>query len=89
MILVPRLGFPGEATRQLKTTIEEFVDILTKTLVSELQATGLSEGARRLVFKCFDFSKMTRVSSGQHRASLQVSEQAEFVAALAHRMLVT
>jgi hypothetical protein len=88
MILVPRLGFPGEATRQLKTTIEEFVDILTKTLVSELQATGLSEGARRLVFKRFDFSKMTRVS-GQHRASLQVSEQAEFVAALAHRMLVT
>jgi phospholipid transport system substrate-binding protein len=89
VILMPRPAFSGEATRQLKTTIEKFVDILTKTPVSELQATGLPEAARRLVFERFDFSAMTRLSLGQHWASLQVSEQGEFVAALAHRMLAT
>jgi phospholipid transport system substrate-binding protein len=88
-ILAPRPIFAGEATQQLRSTIQDFVAILTNTPVSELQTTGLPEAARRLVFARFDFSEMTRLSLGQHWASLEVGEQAEFVAAMAHRMLVT
>jgi phospholipid transport system substrate-binding protein len=81
--------FAGQATDQLRDTIHDFVGILTNTPVAELQATGLPEAARRLVFARFDFSEMTRLSLGQYWSSLEVNEQAEFVAALAQRMLFT
>jgi phospholipid transport system substrate-binding protein len=87
--LPARPCFAGAATEQLRATISEFVDILTKTPVSELRATGLPEAARKLVFSRFDFSEMTRLSLGQHWQSLEGKEQAEFVDALANRMLAT
>jgi ABC-type transporter MlaC component len=83
--LAPRPIFAGDATEQLRNTIRDFVGILTNTPVSELQATGLPEAARKLVFARFDFAEMTRLSLGQHWASLEVNERAEFVAALAQR----
>jgi phospholipid transport system substrate-binding protein len=89
LLLLPRPSFGGQATEQLRATISEFVNILTNTPVSELQAAGLPEAARRLVFARFDFREMTRLSLGQHWKSLEVYEQAEFVDALAHRLLVT
>jgi phospholipid transport system substrate-binding protein len=87
--LAPQQIFAGQATEQLRDTIQDFVGILTNTPVAELQATGLPEAARKLVFARFDFSEMTRLSLGKHWVSLQIQEQAEFVAALAQRMLMT
>jgi phospholipid transport system substrate-binding protein len=89
LFLVPRPTQAGEATDRLRSTIENFVGILNNTPVSELQATGLPAAARELVFARFDFSEMTKLSLGQHWESLNVSEQGEFVAALANRMLLT
>jgi phospholipid transport system substrate-binding protein len=89
LLLLPRPSFGGPATDQLRATISEFVNILANTPVTELQATGLPEAARNLVFTRFDFSEMTKLSLGQHWKSLKVTEQAEFVAAFTHRLLVT
>jgi phospholipid transport system substrate-binding protein len=89
LFLAPRPILAGEATDQLRNTIQDFVNILTQTPVSELQATGLPEAARNLVFARFDFSEMTKLALGQHWKSLKVSEQEEFIAALANRMLLT
>jgi phospholipid transport system substrate-binding protein len=89
LMLLPRPSFGGMASEQLQATISEFVRILNNTPIAELQATGLPEAARRLVFARFDFVEMTRLSLGQHWKSLVVNEQAEFVAALADRMLAT
>ena len=89
LFLLPHSSFGGQATEQLQATISEFVNILSNTPVPELQAAGLPEAARQLVFARFDFPEMTRLSLGRHWKSLEVNEQAEFVAALAQRMLVT
>jgi phospholipid transport system substrate-binding protein len=89
LFLLPHSSFGGQATEQLQATISEFVIILSNTPVSELQAAGLPEAARQLVFARFDFPEMTRLSLGQHWKSLEVNEQAEFVAALAQRMVAT
>ncbi len=89
LFFAPRPAFAGTATDQLRTTIKNFVSILTNTSVSELRASGLPEAARRLVFERFDFVEMTRLSLGDHWMSLEVSERREFVTALAQRMLAT
>ena len=66
MILVPGSVRAGEATTQLKATIDDFVKILSNTPVSELQATGLPERALKLIFARFDFSEMTKRTLGSH-----------------------
>jgi phospholipid transport system substrate-binding protein len=78
----------GEPMAQLSASINEFVTIMSNTSVAELQAAGLPEKARQLVFSRFDFSEMTRRSLGSHWKSLNQGEQGEFVAALTHRLLV-
>ena len=74
---------------QLSASINEFVTVLSKTSVAELQATGLPERARQLVYARFDFSEMTKRSLGAHWKSLDQGEQREFVAAFTHRLLVS
>jgi phospholipid transport system substrate-binding protein len=83
----PGAAFATTAAEQLKATIQEFAGILANTPVAELRAPGLPEAARKLVFARFDFSEMSRRSLGQYWGSLKPGEQAEFVAALAQRML--
>lgn len=78
----------GEATKQLSTTINEFVAIMVKTPVSELRATGLPEKALKLIFERFDFVEMTQLALGGHWKSLNQSEQKEFVDAFTQRLLV-
>jgi phospholipid transport system substrate-binding protein len=77
----------GEPTEQLSTTINKFVTILNNTPVPELQANGLPESARKLVFARFDFSEMTKRSLGSHWKDLEQKEQKEFVDAFTDRLL--
>jgi phospholipid transport system substrate-binding protein len=78
----------GEPMAQLSASINEFVAIMSSTTVAELQATGLPEKARELVFARFDFSEMTRRSLGPHWKSLDQGERHEFVDAFTHRLLL-
>jgi phospholipid transport system substrate-binding protein len=78
----------GEPMAQLSTSINEFVAIMSSTTVAELQATGLPEKARQLVFARFDFSEMTKRSLGSHWKSLDQAQQREFIDAFTHRLLV-
>jgi len=73
---------------QLSASINEFVTIMSNTSVAELQATGLPEKARQLVFARFDFSEMTKRSLGAHWKSMDQREQREFIAAFTQRLLV-
>ncbi len=79
----------GEPTKQLSTTVNDFVAILNNTSVAELQATGLPENARKLVFARFDFVEMTMETLGAHWKSLNPREQKEFVDAFTYRLLVS
>lgn len=81
--------FAGEPMAQLSASINEFVSIMSSTSVTELQATGLPEKARQLVFARFDFSEMTKLALGSHWKSLDQAEQREFVDAFTHRLLVS
>jgi phospholipid transport system substrate-binding protein len=73
---------------QLSASINEFVAIMSSTTVAELQATGLPEKARELVFARFDFSEMTKRSLGPHWKSLDQTQQREFIDAFTRRLLV-
>jgi ABC-type transporter MlaC component len=88
LLSVPSLVRAGAPTDQLSASINEFITILSNTPVAELQATGLPESARRLVFARFDFSEMTKRSLGSHWKSLDQGEQGEFVNAFTQRLLV-
>ena len=79
----------GQATDQLRATIDDFVEILNNTPVTELRATGLPESARRLVFARFDFPEMARRTLGEHWKLLNVAEQGEFVDGFTYRLLVS
>lgn len=87
LLVSPRVAPAGEATDQLRSTINDFVAIISTTPVSELQAHGLPERARILVFARFDFSEMARLSLGTHWGSLNRGEQREFVEGLTQRLL--
>jgi phospholipid transport system substrate-binding protein len=87
-LAIPHWVFAGEPTTQLSTTINEFLKILINTSVAELQATGLPENARKLIFARFDFSEMTQLSLGTHWKSLNGAEQKEFVDAFTQRLLI-
>src|SRR5207302_8689504 len=89
LILEPSYLTAGEATNQLSTTIEGFVPIITNTPVAELQATGLPESARKLIFARFDFSEMTKRSLGLHWKSLNRGEQKQFVEAFTQWQLIS
>jgi phospholipid transport system substrate-binding protein len=78
-----------EPMAQLSASINEFVAIMSNTSVAELQATGLPEKARQLVFARFDFSEMTMRSLGSHWKSLDNAQQRDFVDAFTHRLLVS
>ena len=84
---MPVAASAGEPTAQLSKTINEFMTILTKTSVAELQTTGLPESARKLVYARFDFSEMTKRALGSHWTALQPGEQKEFVEAFTQRLL--
>jgi len=86
--LSPSMARAGEATEQLRSTIKDFVAILSSTPVSFLRVHGLPENARRLVFARFDFSEMTRRSLGSHWGTLNQGEQGEFIEGLTRRLLV-
>jgi len=88
MILAPLSVRAGEPTAQLKATIDGFVKILSSTPVAELQATGLPESARKLVFARFDFSEMTKRTLGSHWTTLEQGEQKDFVEAFTQRLLI-
>jgi phospholipid transport system substrate-binding protein len=79
----------GEPMAQLSASINEFVAIMSGTTVAELQATGLPEKARELVFARFDFSEMTKRSLGPHWKSLDQAQQREFIDAFTYRLLVS
>lgn len=85
----PSMARAGEATEQLRSTINDFVAILSGTPVAFLRAHGLPESARRLVFARFDFSEMTRRSLGSHWGTLNQGEQGEFVEGLSRRLLTS
>lgn len=89
LLLTPFAVRAGEPMAQLSASINEFVAILSNTSVAELQATGLPEKARQLVFGRFDFSEMTKRSLGPHWKSLDQAQQREFVDAFTHRLLVS
>jgi phospholipid transport system substrate-binding protein len=88
LMLQPSHAMAGEATVQLRTTIDEFVAILVNTPVSELQATGLPDKALKLIYGRFDFSEMTKRSLGAHWQGLAQSEQREFVDAFTQKLLM-
>jgi phospholipid transport system substrate-binding protein len=79
----------GDPTTQLSATLTDFVKILSNTPVSELQATGLPESARKLVFARFDFAEMAKRSLASHWAGLDQAEQKEFIKAFTERVLFT
>jgi phospholipid transport system substrate-binding protein len=85
---MPSAGRAGPPTDQLSASINQFITILSNTPVSELQAKGLPDSARQLVFARFDFSEMTKRSLGPHWKSLDQGEQREFVDAFTQRLLV-
>jgi len=87
VLSMPASARAGEATAQLKRTIDEFVTILVNTSVEELQATGLPQTALKLIYGRFDFSEMTRRSLGKHWNLLELAEQKEFVEAFTDRLL--
>jgi phospholipid transport system substrate-binding protein len=89
LLSMPSTARAGEPMAQLRASINEFVAILSNTSVAELQATGLPEKARQLVFARFDFSEMTRRSLGAHWKSLDQAQQREFIDAFTHRLLVS
>src|SRR6266550_667162 len=64
-LLLPSFLNAGDATKQLSTTIDGFVPIISNTPREELQANGMPESARKLVLARFDFSEMTKRSLGQ------------------------
>jgi len=87
LFLAPYQAAAGEPTVQLRTTIDQFVTILTNTSVAELRATGLPQKALDLIFGRFDFSEMTKRSLGRHWADLNPGERREFVDAFTQRLL--
>lgn len=89
LLSLPFPVFGGDPMAQLSASINEFVSIMSNTSVAELQASGLPEKARQLVFARFDFSEMTKLSLGSHWKSLDQVEQREFVDAFTHRLLVS
>ena len=89
LLSIPFAARAGEPMAQLSASINEFVAILSNTSVAELQATGLPEKARQLVFARFDFSEMTKRSLGPHWKSLDQAQQREFIGAFTHRLLVS
>ena len=89
LLLLPSLLSAGDATKQLSTTIDGFVPIISNTPRQELQANGLPESARKLVLARFDFSEMTKRSLGQHWNSLNRGEQKQFVDAFTQWQLIS
>ena len=89
LLLLPSLLSAGEATKQLSTTIDGFVPIISNTPREELQANGMPESARKLVLARFDFSEMTKRSLGQHWKSLNPAEQKQFVDAFTQWQLIS
>jgi phospholipid transport system substrate-binding protein len=88
VFLMPSVLKAGEPTQQLSATINDFVAILTSTPVAELRANGLPQSALKLIFARFDFPEMTKRSLGSHWKALNQAEQAEFIEAFTHRLLV-
>ena len=87
--LLPSLVSAGDATKQLSTTIDGFVPIISNTPRAELQTNGMPESARKLVLARFDFSEMTKRSLGQHWTSLNPTEQKQFVDAFTQWQLIS
>jgi phospholipid transport system substrate-binding protein len=87
--LLPSLVSAGDATKQLSTTIDGFVPIISNTPRAELQTNGMPESARKLVLARFDFSEMTKRSLGQHWKSLNPAEQKQFVDAFTQWQLIS
>jgi len=87
LFCMPGSAAAGEAKAQLSATIDEFVTILIKTPVAQLQATGLPDKALKLVLARFDFREMTELSLGSNWNSLNGGEQKEFVDAFTQRIL--
>jgi phospholipid transport system substrate-binding protein len=88
-LALPLVARAGDATEQLRATIDGFVAIINGTPVSELVAHGLPESARILVFARFDFSEIARRSLGSHWGALNGGEQGEFVEGLSQRLLAS
>ena len=86
---LPSLLSAGDATKQLSTTIDGFVPIISNTPRAELQTNGMPESARKLVLARFDFSEMTKRSLGQHWTSLNPAEQKQFVDAFTQWQLIS
>jgi len=87
--LLPSLLSAGDATKQLSTTIDGFVPIISNTPRAELRTNGMPERARKLVLARFDFSEMTKRSLGQHWKSLNPAEQKQFVDAFTQWQLIS
>jgi ABC-type transport system involved in resistance to organic solvents, auxiliary component len=75
-------------TTQLRTSLNEFVTILTNTPVAELRTKGLPAKALEIVYGRFDFPEMTKRSLGRHWATLTQAQQTEFVDAFTQKLLV-
>ena len=88
LVAIPLVAIAGEATDQLSARFNEFMAIVKTIPVAELQAHGLPEKARKLVFARFDFSEMTKRTLGEHWSSLDERERREFIDAFTERLLV-
>ena len=89
LFLMPSPANPGEPTNQLRSSIDEFVTILSNTPVAELRAKGLPARALEIVYNRFDFSEMTKRSLGRHWVTLTQAQQREFVDAFTQKLLVS
>ncbi|HMF52516.1 MAG TPA: ABC transporter substrate-binding protein [Candidatus Saccharimonadales bacterium] len=87
--LLPSLLSASDAAKQLSSTIDGFVPIISNTPRAEWQANGVPESARKLVLARFDFSEMTKLSLGQHWKSLKPAEQKQFVDAFAQWQVIS
>lgn len=88
VLSIPSRLNAGQPTQQLSQTINSFISILMSTPVAELQARGLPDKARQLIFARFDFTEMTKRSLGPHWNAFKPKEQGEFVEAFTQRLLV-
>lgn len=89
LLLLPSLLSAGDAIKQLSTTIDGFVPIISNTPREEFRVNGMPESARKLVLARFDFSEMTKRSLGQHWKSLNRGEQKQFVDAFTQWQLIS
>jgi phospholipid transport system substrate-binding protein len=80
LFLYPLNAFAGEPTVQIKSTVDQVIQILTNT---QLQGEGRKQERRKrlreVIFARFDFQEMAQRSLGAHWQRRTPEEQTEFI----------